>query len=72
MPAPTDFENLRLLAGQTSPRLAVSSPAGLGANGRIQTPSTYIYFANRRTLKEIGNPTTTMCTISPCSTSCSS
>jgi hypothetical protein len=24
-----------------------------------------VYFANRRTLKEIGSPTTTMCTSSP-------
>jgi hypothetical protein len=61
------------LAAISSHELAVSmSPQGLGASCRIQTLSTHIYFANRRTLKEIGSPTTTMCTISPCSTSCSS
>jgi hypothetical protein len=27
------------------------------------------YFANRRTLKETGSPTTTMCTNKPCRTS---
>jgi hypothetical protein len=31
-----------------------------------------VYFPNLRTLKEIGSPTTTICTSSPCNTSCSS
>jgi hypothetical protein len=30
-----------------------------------QTSESVYYFANRRTLKEIGSPTTTMCTSSP-------
>ena len=39
------------------------------ANSTRTAETGLVYFANRRTLKEIGSPITTMCTSNPCSTS---